>query len=200
MTLVVAHRGASHELPENTLPAFERAIELGADFVELDVHAGAEGALVVCHDPPEPGRAYPPLDEVLDLTRGRIGAMVELKAPYRYRRHDVVARVTGLLGDEDVLVSFEAAALRDAHRLRPSLRVLQHVGYGVSIRAAAGYAWGAGFDDARLTDRGLGRARALGLATAVYTVNDPARMRELVGLGVDAVITDRPDLLRAIVP
>ena len=36
--LVIAHRGASAYLPENTLPAFERAIEQGADFVEFDVH------------------------------------------------------------------------------------------------------------------------------------------------------------------
>ncbi len=37
--LVIAHRGASWDLPENTLPAFERAIEVGADFIELDVRA-----------------------------------------------------------------------------------------------------------------------------------------------------------------
>ena len=40
--LVIAHRGASAYLPENTLPAFERAIELGADFVEFDVHNDLE--------------------------------------------------------------------------------------------------------------------------------------------------------------
>jgi len=50
--LVIAHRGASAELPENTLPAFERAVELGADFVEFDVHARGDGALVVAHDRP----------------------------------------------------------------------------------------------------------------------------------------------------
>ena len=36
--LVIAHRGASWDVPENTLPAIERAIEVGADFVEIDVH------------------------------------------------------------------------------------------------------------------------------------------------------------------
>ena len=41
--LVIAHRGASAELPENTLPAFERAIEIGADYVEFDVWNGARG-------------------------------------------------------------------------------------------------------------------------------------------------------------
>jgi len=44
MTWTIAHRGASAELPQNTLAAFERAIELGADFVELDVHAAPDGA------------------------------------------------------------------------------------------------------------------------------------------------------------
>ncbi len=54
--LVIAHRGASAELPENTLPAFERAIELGADYVELDVHADRQGRLVVTHEPPRASR------------------------------------------------------------------------------------------------------------------------------------------------
>ena len=82
--LVIAHRGASFELPENTLPAFERAIELGADYVEFDVHNG----LRVTHDAPRRGLPYPTLAEVLDLCRGRIGAMVELKRP----RGDTVLR------------------------------------------------------------------------------------------------------------
>ena len=50
MTWVIAHRGASAEEQENTLPAFERAIELGADYVEFDVQASSDGALVVFHD------------------------------------------------------------------------------------------------------------------------------------------------------
>ena len=85
--LVIAHRGASWDEPENTLPAFRRAIEVGADYVELDVHAAKDGRLVVVHDRPRPSRAYPALEEVLELTAGRIGVMVELKHPYRYRRH-----------------------------------------------------------------------------------------------------------------
>jgi glycerophosphoryl diester phosphodiesterase len=50
MTLVVAHRGASAYRPENTLPAFELAVEQGADAVELDVHLTADGQLAVIHD------------------------------------------------------------------------------------------------------------------------------------------------------
>src|SRR5450631_4105167 len=47
---IVAHRGASRERPENTLAAFTRALELGADGIELDVHRSADGVLIVHHD------------------------------------------------------------------------------------------------------------------------------------------------------
>lgn len=45
-----AHRGASAEAPENTLAAFRRAVEVGADGIELDVHLSADGIPVVIHD------------------------------------------------------------------------------------------------------------------------------------------------------
>ncbi len=45
-----AHRGASAELPENTMPAFERAMEIGVDALETDVHLTRDGVLVVSHD------------------------------------------------------------------------------------------------------------------------------------------------------
>ncbi|HMG52561.1 MAG TPA: glycerophosphodiester phosphodiesterase family protein [Kofleriaceae bacterium] len=46
-----AHRGASAERPENTLPAFERAVEIGVDALEMDVHVTRDDHLVVVHDP-----------------------------------------------------------------------------------------------------------------------------------------------------
>ena len=46
-----AHRGASAELPENTLPAFRRALEYGVDALELDVHMTRDGHPIVSHDP-----------------------------------------------------------------------------------------------------------------------------------------------------
>jgi glycerophosphoryl diester phosphodiesterase len=214
MTWVIAHRGASAEERENTIPAFERAIALGADFVELDVQASADGALVVFHDldldrlTPLRGplrrrtlaelreHGIPTLEEVVELTRGRIGVMAELKRPYLFRRHDVIGRTVALLGEEDVLLSFSRRALQEALRRRPLLRVLQHVGYGVSIGAAASYAWGVGFHDPRVTARGVARARRLGLETTVYTVNDARRMRALATMGVSGIFSDRPALLR----
>ena len=50
MVGIYAHRGASFELPENTLSAFARAIELQADGIELDVHLSSDGIPVVIHD------------------------------------------------------------------------------------------------------------------------------------------------------
>lgn len=47
---VWAHRGASGYCPENTLPAFQKAFEMGADGIELDVQMTKDGGLVVCHD------------------------------------------------------------------------------------------------------------------------------------------------------
>lgn len=215
MTWVIAHRGASADERENTLPAFERAIAVGADFVELDVQASADGVLVVFHDleldrlTPLRGplrrrsfaelreHAIPTLEEVVDLARGRVGVMAELKSAYLFRRHDVIARTAAMLGADDVLLSFGRRTLLEARRRRSTLRVLQHVGYGTSIRAAAGYAWAVGFHDQRVTARGIERARRLGLRTTVYTVNDAHRMRMLVALGVDGIFTDRPELARA---
>jgi glycerophosphoryl diester phosphodiesterase len=182
--LVIAHRGASHELPENTLPAFERAIELRADYVEFDVH----NDLSVTHDPPKRGVIYPTLDEVLELCRGRIGVMVELKRP----RGDTVKRSLERLDDDAVLVCFQRPPLEEARRLRPAIRTVQHVGFGVSIRRATG-AWAAGFQNERVTSRGLRAAQRLGLETTVYTVNEKARMLELQALGVTGIFTDRPD-------
>jgi glycerophosphoryl diester phosphodiesterase len=216
MTLVIAHRGASADERENTLPAFERAIADGADYVELDVQASSDGVLVVFHDanlgrltplrgPLRRRRAaelrevgIPTLEEVIELTRGRIGVMAELKSAYRYRRHDLVRRAVAVLGPDDIVLSFERRAVQEAKRARPELRVVQHVGYGVSIRVAASYAWGVGFSDGRVTPRGLARATALGLRRLVYTVNDEPRMRELVDLGVDGIFSDRPARLRAV--
>ena len=47
---ITAHRGASHAAPENTMPAFRKALEAGSDFVELDVQRTRDGAILVMHD------------------------------------------------------------------------------------------------------------------------------------------------------
>ena len=170
---------------------------MGADFVELDVQASADGALVVFHDL-DLDRLHrcaarfaartlaelrelgiPTLEEVLELTRGRIGVMAELKSAYLFRRHDVVAAPSRCSATDDVVALVRTA--RPPRDATPPSRAprSQHVGYGVSIRAAASYAWAVGFDDPRVTARGLARAHAARPRAHVYTVNDERRMRQL---------------------
>ena len=48
--LVIAHRGASADRPENTLPAYALAVEQGADMIEIDLHLSRDGAIVIAHD------------------------------------------------------------------------------------------------------------------------------------------------------
>ncbi|SFM13392.1 glycerophosphoryl diester phosphodiesterase [Paenibacillus sp. 1_12] len=49
-TIIIGHRGAAGEAPENTLGSFRLAVEQGAEALELDIHESADGALIVCHD------------------------------------------------------------------------------------------------------------------------------------------------------
>lgn len=50
MTEIVAHRGSRINRPENTLAAFEEAVRVGADGIELDIHLSKDGEVVVIHD------------------------------------------------------------------------------------------------------------------------------------------------------
>lgn len=70
--LLYAHRGAAVELPENTLPAFRRAAELGVDAIETDVHLTRDGHVVISHDPSAARMANAPVRwRDLDLADAR---------------------------------------------------------------------------------------------------------------------------------
>lgn len=85
MTQYWAHRGASAHAPENTLPAFEKAIAMGADGVEFDVQRTADGQLVVIHD------------ETIDRTSTGMGPVVDIKYE-RLQHHDFSNRMVGFDG------------------------------------------------------------------------------------------------------
>jgi glycerophosphoryl diester phosphodiesterase len=95
--MVLAHRGASVEQPENTIEAFEAAIDIGADAVEFDVRMTADGHAVVMHDPDVSRTTHgtglvsemsldeirtlgvPTLEEALRCLSGRAAADIEIK-------------------------------------------------------------------------------------------------------------------------
>jgi glycerophosphoryl diester phosphodiesterase len=194
--LVIAHQGASWDAPANTIEAFELAIEQGAEYVEFDVRAGPDRTLVVAHDPVrEPRPAYvPSLDATLEALRGRVGLAVEVKEARVIEATLAALAAHRVEPDETMILSFRIRALEQARRLRPELRLVLHLGLRPDPLAAARF-WGVGFEDGAARPRLLARARSHGLATTVYTVNEPARMLELAGLGVTGIFTDRPGLL-----
>jgi glycerophosphoryl diester phosphodiesterase len=67
LPIVFAHRGASGTMPENTIPAFEEAVRMGATYLETDVQVTKDGILVLAHDP-HLGRTAADVREIADLT------------------------------------------------------------------------------------------------------------------------------------
>jgi glycerophosphoryl diester phosphodiesterase len=153
---VIAHRGAwGAAAPENSLTAFERAIELGADMIEFDVRRTRDDELIIFHDATlagrpvteltrsdvaaESGELPPLLDEVLELTAGRIALAVELK-------DDVVDLAAHLLagfaagGGRLIVISFIDRVLAKLAEQTPQLRrglLLEHSARDAIERARA---------------------------------------------------------------
>lgn len=153
MTRIWAHRGASQEAPENTLPAFERAVEQGADGVEFDVQLTADGEVVVIHDEtvdrttdgsgPVVGSSLRALRQ-LDASGGRPG-FVGVQIPTLSEVLDLLAPTTVTVNielknsveaypgmEEKVLEALETRAMGDRVVLssfsQDSLRHLQRLG------------------------------------------------------------------------
>ncbi|MEX2100080.1 MAG: glycerophosphodiester phosphodiesterase [Acidimicrobiia bacterium] len=225
--LVLAHRGANRQAPENTLEAFARAMALGADGVELDVHRSADDGLVVHHDAAAEGIGVlaehqlaairdarpdiPTLDEVLDTCEGSL-VNVEMKNlpgdddfdPDESAADLVVALVERRDGRDRVLVSsFNLATIDRVHALDARLPTAFLTFRGFEPLAALELAHERGHtalhpffgslagDAAEST---VERAHELGLAVNVWTVNEEAELRRLADAGVDALVTDVPDV------
>lgn len=211
--IIMAHRGASAYERENTLRAFERAIELGADVIEFDVRKTADHVLIVHHDEKIRGRIIrelpyadvgrlagrrgfhvPMLEEVLIIARGRIGLNAELKE--QGYEADVVALMGAFLDDSDfVLSSFNEASVEFIKGRYPAIQaglVLGknfHRGIG---RVKADF-W---VPNWRLLDETLFRmAEKQDKPLVVWTLNDRRKLkRYLADPRIRGVITDRPDL------
>lgn len=128
--LVIAHRGASAVEPENTLRAFERSIQMGAQMIELDLHLTRDNQVVVIHDDQlghttnlrgrvsrlsldevkkadaGKGERIPTLQETLALTRGRVQLYLEIKAPQAAEETLRIVRAFNCQ-DEVMLASFD---------------------------------------------------------------------------------------------
>jgi glycerophosphoryl diester phosphodiesterase len=137
LPLVIAHRGASREAPENTPAAFEAAIALGADAVEMDVRRTSDGVLVVHHNASRrgvpltmltysglvrlSGHEPPRFEEILDLCAGRIAVDIEIKET-GYEAEVIEEASRRFPRDRLLYTSFEESVISTMKRLDADAR------------------------------------------------------------------------------
>jgi glycerophosphoryl diester phosphodiesterase len=194
---IVAHRGASSEAPENTLAAFRRAIEVGADMIEFDVRRAPDGRLVISHDPiREAPQQLLTLEDTLHFTQGQVQLDVELKEPGCERDAiDLLLRHFTL--SDFCITSFLADSLREIRAINPDIRTgLIFATWNESVRAACLS------PDAEILAphyRLLEEAERIGKPLFVWTVDDPELTRALFKRPlVEAIVTNDPRQAKAI--
>lgn len=221
MTTCIGHRGAAGHEPENTLRSFARAIELGADLVEMDVQLTRDGRLVVMHDKrvdrtttgtgyvaemsldelrrldAGKGERVPTLEEVAELASGRVGMMVEIITPGIARR--VVEAVGEGFRGQLVYASFLHAEVAEVRRVAPraeTLALIEAVPVRPTNFARDAAVTHVGISLDSVTEDFIRALREDLYKVFVYTANDPRDVRRLQNLGVDGIISDYPELLR----
>ena len=226
MTLVIAHRGASAALQQNTLDAFRLAVEMGTDFIELDVRRSRDDVLIIHHDAHLPDGRFivehdyddlpdfvPTLAEALDACEGakvNIEIKNEPDEPDYDEQHQISDAVVGLAlafrpPEELLVTSFNLDTVKRIRSVNEDLPVGFVSGYDIlqvqmllDHLAETGMTAVAPYDPT--VDRSfIERAHEAGLAVYPWTVNDPERMAELTEMGIDGIITDTPDVARSVV-
>jgi glycerophosphoryl diester phosphodiesterase len=226
LPLIVGHRGASADAPENTLAAFILAIEQGADGIEFDVQLCADGVPVIVHDDTVDrvcdatgrvdeltlaelrqldlgmGQGVPTLDELFEHFGRSILYNLELKTLSVIDQGLEAAVADRLrahgLGAEVLVSSFSPFALRRIRPLLPPEIALGFLRERHLARLACRLAYAqADHPSHELVDSAsMAWARRNGYRVNVWTVDEPAEARRLAGLGVDGLITNRPAFLR----
>jgi glycerophosphoryl diester phosphodiesterase len=220
MSLVFAHRGNHVHARENTLAAFDEAVSLGVDGVELDVRRSADGALVVHHDPVAEGHVIartparslpdyvPYLGDALEVLRG-VTVNVEIKnlkdsSEPTYDESGAFAReVLEALADvrvaQQITLSCFDLATCEWIRSFDSEIYLGWLIWRTSLSSALLGAQERGFNAVNPHFRLMSRAMAeeaseLGVELNVWTVNRAKDLRAMSALNVASIITDQPAL------
>lgn len=221
--LCFAHRGAKGYAPENTLLAIQQAINMGAEWIEIDVHF-VDGHLIVTHDSTVPqgqnvidlyacsfdeirainlsqNQKIPTLEEVLAVIEGSANLNVELKG-----KESAVPTVSLLLSaikerrfsEENFFISSFIFDELEAVRSRmPQVKigVLVEENIASAIVFAKGIrAYSMNIPVKTATKDAIEMIQRNGLKVFVYTVNDSGKIKSLKGLGVDGVFTDYIDI------
>jgi len=219
--LIIAHRGASAYEPENTLRSVEKALELGADMVEVDVRASRDGHVVVMHDAVVDrttngkgyvkdmtledlkklnaglGESVPTLQEVAELIRGKAQLVVEIKAS------EIEKKVLQIIKEnelerETVITSFYHPILKRVKELNPNIQT----GAIIASRPikAAQLAMDANsnalfpkhlYVDSQMVEE----AHRHDLAVYPWTIDILNEIEPLIKMGIDGIVTNKPDVL-----
>lgn len=214
-SLVLAHRGASENWPENSLAAFKAMAGLGVDGVELDVQVTADGIPVVAHDTSIGGQPIdtleydgirelqgelsedvriPTLDEVLRVVPNHLLVNIELKSEHPHPM--LLAAINGAHSRHRIVVtSFNSAPLIALRNTAPEIRTGLVSGIHVAdllARVREALADVVSIYWKLATPELVRLMHDNGVAVYVWTVNDEEDARRVLGLGVDAIITDEP--------
>ena len=222
---VIAHKGAHNPDEaggaENTLAAFERAVEIGVDWVEFDVNTTADGHLVVIHDgsvdrttngsgeverftldelrslDAGDGQHVPTLDETLELLlRGRAGAYLEIKDA---EPTPVVAALRRRDMVSRTVVYSRPDSLPDLRRIDPYIRLMANRPPSDAdelSRVAESIrpeVYGSSLRDISAEQAEAVHAVGGKLFVNAMAVDDPSGWSRVVELGGDALETDRPE-------
>lgn len=220
--LVISHAACAGHAPENTLAGISAALKLGADAIEVDVQATADGVPVLMHDLTVDrtasgtgtvasltldqiraldagGEPVPTLAEALDLTRGRSLLVAEIKAPGIESAVADAVREASAPGDVMVW-SFFPQALTAMRQVEPRLpTVLLLAGEALArwpemreLALRLG-AQGVSVFHQGLQDTVVREARRSALAVYAWTADSGQEIERLLELGVDGVVSNYPE-------
>lgn len=220
------HRGAMGYQPENTIISFYHAIELGANWIELDVQQ-VEGNLIVFHDnyldrttngsgllkaqtfsalrklDAGSGQQIPTLEEVFNLVAGRVGINIELKDPTATELViDFVKSkiIDGWPQDKIIISSFNHKELKKIKKSCPTFSIgALFVGLPISNAAIAAEL---GADSVHISADYIDKdfvkdAHIRDLMVYAFTVNDLVQFDSLLDMGIDGVFSNYPDQIIA---
>lgn len=219
--LCIGHRGFPTAAPENTLRGFELAIQAGVDALEFDVQ-WVDGGLIVIHDDELDrttsgtgrvdaaalshlrgldaggGEPIPLLEEVLDAVAGRVPLNIELKGAGSAGPTVDLLRARAQPSAGILLSAFDHRELEAARAAAPEYPRAALFGRldRNPVKVAAALEAVAVNVPRRSAQPALVRAaRGAGMATLVYTVNDPKEASALRRIGVAGIFTDCPDIM-----
>ncbi|MHA1711389.1 MAG: glycerophosphodiester phosphodiesterase [Candidatus Freyarchaeota archaeon] len=225
VVLVIAHRGASGYEPENTLRSIRRALEMGADLVEVDVRMSRDGEIVVIHDARVDrttngagyvrdmtlqqlkrldaglGERIPTLEEVIHVIKGKVQLVIEIKVP---GIEEAVLRAVRKDNVEDavLITSFHHPVVKQVKVLGANVKT------GVifasrpiqPVRLVIDANADALFPKHLFVDMQMvEEAHEHGLMVCPWTVDDPQEIRPLIEANVDGIVTNKPDVVKHII-